>query len=90
MLNQVVLVGRISRLVENGKSFSIKVPRAYKNVEGEYENDIISISASPTLMGHLQMVGLNDLVGVKGRLSTDNGRLKVIAEKITYLSAHTN
>ena len=49
ILNQVVLVGRITRdlqirKTESGKdvaTLTLAVPRSFKNMEGEYETDFI-------------------------------------------------
>lgn len=53
MLNQVVLVGRLTQDIalkksDNGKSyayFSLAVPRSFKNMDGTYETDFIDCIA---------------------------------------------
>lgn len=79
MLNQVVLVGRLTEdpqivTTENGKKLStiiLAVQRTYKNTEGLYEADFIkcilwnAIAASTTEYCHK-----GDIVGVKGRIQT--------------------
>ena len=81
MLNQVVLVGRLTEdptLVNtvNGKkvsSITLAVQRTFKNQEGIYEADFIrcilwnAIAASTT-----EYCKKGDIVGVKGRIQTSN------------------
>ena len=98
MLNQIVLVGRITKDVEiigGDKEFAeitLAVPRSYKNEEGEYETDFVDV----TLYGGIatntaEYCKKGDLVGVKGRIQTtmveDHKVTQVIAEKITFLSS---
>ena len=81
MLNQVVLVGRLTEdptLINtvNGKkvsSITLAVQRTFKNQDGVYEADFIrcilwnAIAASTTEYCHK-----GDIVGVKGRIQTSN------------------
>lgn len=96
MLNQVVLVGRINNepagmCDENQHNFTmieLVVPRSYKNADGIYENDNIEIKLYDAIATTtLEYVHKGDLVGVKGRLQNNDGKLIVIAEKITFLSS---
>ena len=45
MLNQIVLVGRISKISTNNEKTTVRVsiPRSFKNEKGIYENDIIPV-----------------------------------------------
>ena len=53
MLNQIVLVGRLTRNIkinksENGKkiaNISLAIPRSFKNMEGTYDTDFIDCVA---------------------------------------------
>ena len=81
MLNQVVLVGRLTddpSLIkkENGKrvsSITLAVQRTYKNSEGIYEADFIrcilwdAIAASTS-----EYCKKGDIVGVKGHIQTNS------------------
>ena len=57
MLNQIVLVGRLTRDITVNKSdngvkvatISIAVPRSFKNVEGVYDTDFIDCVAFDTI-----------------------------------------
>jgi len=98
MINIISLVGRIARDLEiteteNGKkilTLVVAVPRAYKNLNGEYETDFI-----PVRIGQGSMLETTkeyclkgDLIGIKGRLEKlENENLKVIAEKVTFLAS---
>ena len=95
MLNQVVLVGRIVEDVkvdnfEERKvvNVTLAVQRAYKNVEGVYETDFIPV----TLWGGIaentaEYCKKGDLVGVKGRLEKQENELRLVADKVTFLSS---
>ena len=104
MLNQVVIVGRLVKnpeLVEteSGKKITritLAVPRSYKNVNGEYEADFIDCTLwTPIAESTTEYCHKGDLLGIKGRLQTDNyekdGEKKyktsVIAEKVTFLTS---
>lgn len=102
MLNQVVIVGRITGKMEyklggNKLEFTLAVPRSFKNSDGEYDTDYINVS---TFGGVGESMFKNckegDIVGVKGRLQlktiekyhTKINTVEVIAEKITFLNNH--
>lgn len=104
MLNQVVLVGRIVRNPElretesNEKvtNITVAVPRAFKNVNGEYETDFVPcIVWRGVAENVVEYCKKGDLVGVKGRIQSrviekeEEKRyvIEVIAEKITFLSS---
>ncbi|MBQ6687187.1 MAG: single-stranded DNA-binding protein [Bacilli bacterium] len=79
MLNQVVLVGRLTSdpeivTMENGKkmtSITIAVQRAYKNMDGLYETDFIRcILWNGVASSTHEYCRCGDVVGVKGRLQT--------------------
>lgn len=81
MLNQVVLVGRLTKDPEVNKTDSNKhyshitlaVPRSFKNINGEYDTDFIdcilwdSVAKSTSEYCHK-----GDIVGVKGRIQSRN------------------
>lgn len=95
MLNQIVLVGRLVEDLEikeneNGKKvayITLAVPRAFKNVDGVYETDFIEcmlwqgIAQSTSEFCHK-----GDIVGVKGRIQSNNKKIEIVAEKVTFLS----
>lgn len=90
MLNQIVLVGRLTETpkLEEGKCFvTLAVPRAYKNDKGEYETDFISITLAGGIAENIiKYCKKSDLIGVKGRLQTIDDKLIVVVDKVTFLS----
>lgn len=81
MLNQVVLVGRLTDNVEldnteSGKkvaSICMAVQRSYKSVSGEYETDFIKcILWNGIAENTSEYCKKGDIVGIKGRLQTSN------------------
>lgn len=104
MLNQVVMVGRLTSDLEinevDGKkvcNLMLAIPRSFKNADGEYETDFITcILWNAMAENTAEYCKKGDIVGVKGRLQTENletedGTKKyltrVIAEKVTFLSS---
>lgn len=89
MLNQVVLVGRITDIPKEKNKIIIAVQRPYKNNDGVYEVDFISIQLFDSINDNSKLyLTIGDLVGVKGRLQTKENELLIVADKLTYLS-HT-
>lgn len=81
MLNQVVLVGRLTDdpqviTTENGKKVStivLAVQRTFKNQEGLYETDFIRcILWNAIASSTCEYCHKGDIVGLKGRLQTSN------------------
>ena len=105
MVNQIVLVGRIARtpetkISENGKKFAtltLAVPRNYKNINGEYDTDFLSVTLfGAVAVNTAEYCKKGDLVGIKGRLqnkpysgSDENIKylMEIVAEKVTFLSS---
>lgn len=90
MLNQLVVVGRlVNNPIENGEEVSITlaVQRPFKNQEGEYEVDFIPFTLRMGIAEQTkEYCKKGDLVGIKGRISRNNDRLELIAEKVTFLA----
>lgn len=79
MLNQVVLVGRLTRDIvinksDNGRkvaTISLAIPRSFKNVEGNYDTDFISCTVFDQIASNTcEYCSKGDIVGVKGRLQS--------------------
>lgn len=96
MLNQLVIVGRIVEdslevKKENDKellTITLAVNRAYKNAEGIYETDFIPcILWGGVATNTAEYCRKGDIVGVKGRVQSVDGKLEVVAEKLTFLSS---
>lgn len=103
MLNSTVLVGRLVNdpelyETETGRKvtrITLAVPRAYKNVNGEYDTDFIGCKLwQGVAQSTTEYCKKGDLVGIKGRIQTSNYETEegpkflteVVAEKITFLS----
>ena len=79
MLNQIVLVGRLTRNIkinksENGKkiaNISLAIPRSFKNMEGTYDTDFIDCTLwSNVAETTTEYCHKGDLLGVRGRIQT--------------------
>ncbi len=79
MLNQVVIVGRLTsdlevKETESGRKLSyitLAVPRSYKNENGEYDTDFIECVLWNSIAENTaEYCKKGDIVGVKGRLQT--------------------
>ena len=106
MINQVVLVGRLVqtpdlKVTDNGKkvsSITLAVPRAYKNIDGEYDTDFIDCTLWTGIAENTaEYCKTGDVIGVKGRLQTkliekEDGskykRVDIVAERVTFLSSN--
>lgn len=96
MLNQLVIVGRITKDIEvsefeNGKKYTtmtLAIPRTFKNEQGEYDTDFLSVTLfGPVAENTAQYCKKGDLVGIKGRLqnkpySGNNENIKYLMEII--------
>ncbi len=79
MLNQIVLVGRLTRNIkinksENGKKVAnicLAIPRSFKNMEGTYDTDFIDCVAFESVAENTATYcSKGDIVGVKGRVQS--------------------
>lgn len=98
MLNQIVLVGRITKtpeMMENqdGSKFAIinlTIPRTFKNENGEYDTDFIDCTLLKGIAENAcKYCKKGDIVGIKGRIQNLNNtaQLQLIAEKVSFLSS---
>lgn len=102
MLNQVILVGRLSHdleikeIEENRKELDITlaVLRSFKNSEGIFETDFITCkvydNAAIITFNELEYCKKGDLLGVRGRLQVVNDNMVVIVDRVTFLSSKSN
>lgn len=80
MLNQIVLVGRLTENVAKtkvgDKSFAkiiLAVNRNYKNSEGIYETDFIDVELWGAVADSTaEYCKAGDLIGIKGRIETED------------------
>jgi single-strand DNA-binding protein len=97
MLNQIILVGRLIKDLEvkegeDGSKYcimSLAIPRSFKNAEGVYETDFVDCKTFSTVAENsAEYCKKGDIVGIKGRIQSQDGKLEIIAEKVTFLSSH--
>ena len=79
MLNQVVLVGRLTsdievKELEEGKkiaSITMAIPSSFKNINGEYETDFITCRLWNNIATNTaEYCKKGDIVGVKGKIQS--------------------
>lgn len=96
MLNQVVLVGRLTsdpKVEEKGElkvtNVTIAIPRSFKNSDGTYDTDFIKCTLYDNIATNTsEYCKKGDIVGIKGRLQNfESDDTNVIAEKVTFLSS---
>lgn len=99
MLNQVILVGRITNDIKieelentGGTILTLAIPRSLKNANGEYETDFIDcVLVNMIAENTAKYCKKGDIVGIKGRLECNRAinqdKLVVVAEKVTFLSS---
>ena len=100
MLNQAIIVGRVSNYDELGHIVTIAVSRPYKNMNGEYDTDFLDCTLWTNIAENTtEYCQTGDMVGVKGRIQTriihneDGSRKKkteIVAEKVTFLAQSPN
>ncbi len=79
MLNQIILVGRLTRNIKVHKSdkgvkvatINLAIPRSFKNVDGGYDTDFIDCVAFDSIAENTKAYcQKGDIVGVKGRVQS--------------------
>ena len=79
MLNQIILVGRLTRDIQVRKSdkgtkvatISLAIPRSFKNINGEYETDFVDcIMWDSVARSTAEYCHKGDIVGIKGRIQS--------------------
>ena len=79
MLNQIVLVGRLTRDIVVNKAesgakvatISLAIPRSFKNSDGLYDTDFVDCVVFDTIAENTsEYCGRGDIVGVKGRVQS--------------------
>ena len=96
MLNQLVLVGRLTRDIKINKTdkgrkvatISLAIPRSFKNMEGTYDTDFVDCIAFENIAENTSMYcKKGDIVGVKGRIQSrvvekDEGKKEYLIEVV--------
>lgn len=82
MLNQVILVGRVTSIDKNAGIMTIEVVR--KDING---SDIIPITLSEGLAeSSFEYLKEDSTVGVKASINIEDGILRIIGEKVTFIN----
>ena len=93
MLNQLTVVGRLSRIGQDYKTLQLAVQRSYKNQEGVYETDFFTVKLDEHMRNSIKgLITKGDSIGIKGRLECTEprrGKITIAAEKITLLSSRS-
>ena len=89
MMNQVIIVGRIVKIESAEKTVvTIACTRPFKNTNGEYETDFLPIvlwgGVSETAVEYCKQ---GDIIGIRGRAQSEDGKIVIIADKVTFLSS---
>ena len=94
ILNQIILVGRLTRDITVNKSdkgvkvatISLAIPRSFKNELGEYDTDFVDcILWKGVAESTVEYCKKGDLIGVKGRIQT-NTREDENGDKKTFMN----
>ena len=97
MLNNFILVGRLAKELEVKKEgeksyceIQLAIPRPFKNEEGIYDTDFITVLAFDTIATNTcDYCKKGDVIGAKGRIQSNENKMELIAERITFLSSKT-
>ena len=90
MLNGVTVVGRINYIYVEDNILEIKcIKQLYKDdVKSGEEEVYIPVMLSDSMMKRTkQYCDINDIVGVKGWLKNRDGKLIIMADKLTILAS---
>ena len=95
MLNQMIMVGRLLQTNEERKEIVVSVPRPYKNEDGIYENDEITVKVMDGILNNvLNYCKVGDILGVKGRIkatkTASGSDIELVAERIIFLSSKSD
>ena len=79
MLNQIILVGRLTRDISVHKTdkgskvatISLAIPRSFKNMDGNYDTDFVDCVAFDNIADNTrEYCSKGDIIGVKGRIQS--------------------
>ena len=89
MLNQVVLVGRITSINELDNKVVLAVTRNEKNSNGIYDTDFVPIKLPKNIFVNVcEYCKKGDLIGAKGFIeSNENQEIILVVDKVTFLSS---
>lgn len=82
MLNQVVLVGKVSEKYES-ENMTLEVERSFKNIFGVYEKDLIPVKVFHNIL--IEELEVGSVIAIKGRLEVKDNSMSVVADRVTLL-----
>ena len=90
MHNMVCLIGRLSTDInEKDSTMTLAVQSSIKNEEGIYDTYFIDILLYENMLKNsMEYLKKGDLVAIKGRLIIKNNELKVVADKLSFLTSN--
>ena len=78
MLNQIVLVGKMSEIKEQDGKVNLKL-----NVQ----NELVDVTLTEHLGKSVLEYCTNDsLLGIKGKITREDGNMVILGEKVTFLA----
>ena len=92
MLNQIVLVGKINNLRQEGnKNFiQLEVERPFKE-NGIKESDLFVCKAWSCIFNKIiNLCNLGDIIAIKGRMIKEENQFVVMAENISIINKSKN
>ena len=103
MLNQLTLIGRLVSDLQLNETenktkecnITLAVPRNYKNEDGIYETDFISVRLCNEIATKVvEYCKKGDLLGIKGRVQTkqeeNKNTIEIIVERVSFLTSKSN
>ena len=105
MMNNFVIVARFMELKpakeygDDAFLLTLKAPRAYKNADGEYEEDMFDVVLKGNIASNTaEYCSAGDVIGIKGRIESFKYEAKskkfrrtiLVADKVTFLSSHSS
>ena len=103
MLNQLTLLGRLVSDLQINETknktkecnITLSIPRNYKNEDGIYETDFISVRLCNEIATKVvEYCKKGDLLGIKGRVQTkqeeNKNTIEIIAERVSFLTSKSN
>lgn len=87
-MNYFMFCGRINEIKKEKENtiVKIKMQRYFKNENGQYENDIIPVYLKGNIADATnQYCKIDDLISIKGNVQNDDGTIKFVAEKASFL-----
>lgn len=99
MNNTFFLIGRITKNIEFEENendrketiITIATQRPYLNENGDYDTDFFKVTLlNMVAESTIEYCKVGDLIGVKGRMQCENDKIKLVAERVSFLTSKSN